>query len=871
MWFAWDASRQAGDARRQQLLHQALEAALLRIDLTAPPTQLRLDALAAREVLRERISAIAPDPEAGRVFLTGHSHIDTAWLWPLRETIRKCGRTFATACRLLERYPDYHFTCSQPQLYDYARRHFPALYEEIKHWVKAGRWECTGGMWVESDCNVPSGESLIRQVLHGLRFFRDEFGTRPRTCWLPDVFGYPASLPGILKGCGLDNFYTNKLHWQARNPFPAHLFWWQGIDGSRILAHIPRLKNYYNGWPNPEDLRAAWDGYHQKAAYPEVMLPFGFGDGGGGPTQEMLEFAERAKQYPGLPAARQGLEEVFFDGVRAADPELPAWVGELYLETHRGTYTTQAALKHANRKNELLLREAELFGSLANLHGAAIDLEPLRGAWETLLLLQFHDILPGSSIGQVYQEAAVSHTGIEAVARGARDAALQALAGRIMPGADIVAFNSLSWPRDDIAVAALPVDALPESSHYEVAHTNGCTTAAQVIARDADHVQLAFAADGVPAIGCAALTVRAATEPLDHSLHATERTLENRFYRIELDDDGQIARLLDKRHGREVIPPGQRANRWQLFQDGPEREAAWNVHDTFDKREYAWEGRPEIAIVEQGPVRAALRVARCYRGSRVEQDVRVYDRSPRIDFVTRADWQARQVMLKAAFPVDVLASSATYEIQFGAVERSTHRNTSWDQAKFEVCAHRWADLSEAGYGVSLMNDGKYGYDVKDNVLRLTLLRGAEWPDPDADRGYHEFTYSLLPHAGDWRDGQVVRRAWELNAPLVCVSAPAQPTTNGALPPPQSFIEVDGPAVLETLKPADDGDGWIVRLYEPHGGRGTVRIRTPLALRRVVETNLVEEPLGEVSNDGDRFEFAIRPFGIKTFRLTFLST
>ena len=854
LWFAWEASQTAKDTRRQQRLHAALEAALLSIDLTAPADQLKRDVAAARAQLRDQIAHIAPDPEAGRIFLTGHSHIDTAWLWPLRETVRKCGRTFATACRLLERYPQYHFSCSQPQLYAYAKEHFPAVYEEIKRWVKAGRWECTGGMWVEADCNVPSGEALIRQILFGLRFFRQEFGVRPRTCWLPDVFGYPGSMPQILKGCGLDNFYTNKLHWQARNPFPHHLFWWQGIDGTRVLAHIPRLKSYYNGWPNPQELNIAWDTFAEKAIYPEVMLPFGFGDGGGGPTAEMLEFAARAEHFPGVPAARQGLEETYFDDARAT-PDLPVWSGELYLETHRGTYTTQSAIKRANRKNELLLREAEIWSTLAQAQGATVDSRSLQAAWETLLLLQFHDILPGSSIGEVYTEAAVSHAHIERDSRQVRDQAIAALTSPSNEEIRLAVFNSLSWPRSDVVTATVRN---LTAEHAGIVQPDGQTVPAQIVARRGDEADVVFVPREVPPVGYAAFEVRAATGPAQHSLRAQSSQIESPFYGIELDAGGCLTRLFDKRHQREVIPPGARANQLQLFQDGPEREAAWNVHDTFERREYDWDGPADIRVVEQGPVRSLLRVTRRYRDSAIEQDLIVYDQLPRIDFVTRADWQERQVMLKAAFPVDVMSPRAAFEVQFGAVERPTHRNTSWDEAKFEVCAHRWADLSEPGYGVSLLNDCRYGYDVKGNVLRLTLLRGAEWPDPDADRGRHEFTYSLLPHSGDWCEGETVCRAWELNAPMLCVNS----TADGA----RSFVQVDGPAILEALKPADDGNGWIVRVYEPHGGRGNVRVHLTLPIRQVVETNMVEEGLRDVPFAAGGFEFAIKPFEVKTFRI-----
>ncbi|GAB4557316.1 MAG: alpha-mannosidase [Anaerolineae bacterium] len=858
--FLWEASAVAPGERRRQRLAALLEDALLAIDLTVPTERLRQEALAARDLLREGLQAIAPDPEDGRLFLTGHSHIDTAWLWPLRETIRKCARTFSTACRLMERYPEYRFSCSQPQLYAYTKEHYPALFEEIRRWVREGRWETTGAMWVEADCNISSGEALIRQILHGLRFFREEFGTRPRVCWLPDVFGYPANLPQILVGSGLTAFFTTKLHWQARNPFPYHLFWWEGIDGTRILAHIPLLRRNYNGHPTPEELRLAWDQFNEKALYDEVLFPFGHGDGGGGPTEGMLEYARRASSFPGVPTCRQGLEEAYFDRLRASSPELPRWRGELYLETHRGTFTTQAATKRANRKNELLLRDAEIASVMAQWLGEEIDVRALRKAWERLLLLQFHDILPGSSIGEVYRDAARIYADVETAARGVRDTALASVARRV-PDADLAVFNTLSWPRTDLVTVDLPADGPAGLIDH-----SGRAVVTQEIEASHETRRVIFVAKDVPPMGYAAFRFRQdALEPPQSSLQITPNRMENRYFILELTPNGEISRLWDKRCQREVIPPGQLANELQLFQDGPEREAAWNIHATFERRRYPFEGTSSVEVVETGPVRGVVRVVRHHRASRIEQDIVLYDELPRIDFVTRVDWQERQTLLKVAFPVDVLADQATFEIQFGAVQRPTHRNTSWDQEKFEVPAHRWADLSEAGYGVSLLNDCKYGYDVRDNVLRLTLLRGPEFPDPDADRGHHEFVYALWPHRGDWRDGDTVRQGWQLNVPLVPV-APADRDVARDLPGSHSLIHVDGPAVVEALKPAEDGHGVILRLYEPHGGRGPVTVTLPTAAAKVARCNLVEEPEEEISAPDGRFTTAIRPFQILTFRI-----
>ena len=410
----------------------------------------------------------------------------------------------------------------------------------------------------------------------------------------------------------------------------------------------------------------------------------------------------------------------------------------------------------------------------------------------------------------------------------------------------------------------------------ELVAPDGRATPAQIVGQRDGQTEIVFTPHELPATGYLRLALRPAAEAAETSLRVSPRQIENRFFRVELDDEGNIVRLLDKRQGREVVPAGQRANELQLFQDGPEREAAWNIHATFEKRTYAWEPGTTLEVVETGPVRAVVRITRRYRASTVAQDMILYDRVPRIDFVTRADWQARQVMLKAAFPVAVRSPRASFEIQFGAVERPTHRNTSWDQEKFEVCAHRWADLSEAGYGVSLLNDCKYGYDVHGNVLRLTLLRGPESPDPDADRGQHEFTYALFPHAGDWTEGETVRRGWELNVPVVCCAMDdgrrttddRQTPTAPALPFSRSFLELTGPAILETIKPAEDGDGWIVRVYEPNGGRGTVTLHSARPWQQVVACNLVEENGAAMPSDGQSVAFPIGPFEIVALRVRF---
>ena len=861
--FASQTANISSDPRRKALLAAAVESALLAVDLTLPRPRLEAEVARALRLLRRQIAAIAPDPEAGRLFAVGHSHIDTAWLWPIRETVRKCGRTFSTACRLMERYPDFHFNCSQPQLYRYTKEHYPGIYRQIKKWVKAGRWETSGAMWVEADCNVTSGESLIRQMLHGLEFFRQEFGTRPRMCWLPDVFGYPASLPEILAGCGVEYFYTYKLHWQATNTFPRSLFRWRGLDGTEIFAHVVNHVWGYNNYPNPEQLLKGWNLYAEKAEYPEVLFPFGFGDGGGGVTEDQLnQLALAQRAYPGLPAVRTGPAEQYFDDMAAARPSLAAWDGELYVETHRGTYTTQSAMKRANRTSELLLREAEIVGSLATLSGVAksFSAQTLRPAWDLALLNQFHDILPGSSIGMVYAEALDDHRRAQEQARGVIADHLAALlpASRGKPEA-VAVFNSLSWPRTDSVTARVPGKVHPVSA----VTPDGTRHAVQILGHSAGHTTLLFGPGEVPALGYSTVTLSDEPVPSSATWHVSSKKMENRFFRIALNAAGGITRLRDKVHAREVLAPGAVGNDLQLLQDGPEHEDAWNIHETSDRRQYPFEGPTSVRVVETGPVRGVVRVTRQHRQSVIEQEIILYADLARIDFVTRVDWQERQTMLKAAFPLNVRATRATYEVQFGACERPTHRNTSWDQQKFEVPAHRWADLSEADYGVSLLNDSRYGYDAKDNVLRLTLLRSTTFPDPEADRGRHEFTYALLPHAGSWTSGQTVRRAWELNVPAR--GQVVAPTARQAAV--RSYLGVEGgSAVVEALKPAQDGRGHILRIYEPHGGRGEVTIRLDVPVKRVVACNLVEEDGAALPVSRGVFHFALGPFQIRTFRL-----
>jgi alpha-mannosidase len=867
--FAYETFVAITDERRKALLGSALEEAFLAFRLTGDREQILAEVAQARELLAKRVGNISPDPEGGHIFLTGHTHVDVAYLWPIKETIRKCARTFSTACWMMERYPEYRFSCSQPQLYAFTKRYYPELYARIGKLVAEGRWETTGGMWVEADCNVTSGESLIRQILYGLRFWKEEFGTRPTVCWLPDVFGYNAGLPQILAGCGIDNFWTWKLHWQSRNPFPHHLFWWEGVDGSRVLAHIPKLGGgAYNGSPTPQQLAEAWRTYLEKEAYPDELFPFGYGDGGGGVNEEQMEFAVRACEglqpgdqgsasaagFPGLPACRLGTSEEFFAETRTASPTLPTWVGELYLETHRATYTTQGQIKRANRRCEMALRSAEMSAAVARRLGVPVDLSPLHDAWEKVLLMQFHDILPGSSVGETYEEARQAHTEALQAAISLGTQAIRPIIGDADDTLRYGVLNSLSWERDGVVELLVPDIGDDLSAVF-----GGRPVPVQIIGRRGDQLMILVAAEGTPPAGGAVLELETGFAETS-KVTASGHVLANDFFRVEVNAEGEITSLWDKRAGREVVAEGQSVNQLQLFQDGPERESAWNVHTTSTQRRYDWDPGTEVKVTETGPVRATIQVTRTHGDTKLVQDISLYHHIPWIEFRTRVNWRERQTMLKAAFPLAIHTDKATYEIQFGAVERPTHRNTSWDEEKFEVCAQRWADMSEGGYGVSLLNDCKYGHDALGNVLRLTLLRGSEYPDPKADLGEHEFAYALYPHEGDWRQARTPQRGWELNVPLFSIPTDIQR-------PPTSFLQVEGPAILETWKPAEDGDGDILRLYEPYGSRGEVTVHiTKVPVREVVACNLIEENAESVPMEDGVFQFAIKPFQIRTFRI-----
>ena len=817
----------------------------------------------ADALLRAGIERAGPPMDVD-IFAAGHAHIDVAWLWPLGQTRRKAGRTFHTALRLMEQFPEYHFTQSQPQLYDYVRQDYPALFESIKERVAECRWEPIGGMWIESDCNVTSAESLARQFLLGRTFFREHFGPDAESpvLWLPDVFGYAWALPQLIKQAGLDYFMTIKIGWSQYNRLPYDSFWWQGLDGTRVLTHFSTTLgggtgvSTYNAMATPAQAIGTWTNFQQKDLQSDLLMIFGYGDGGGGPTREMLENIREMADFPAAPRMRHaGVGDFFRRLEEESGDRLPTWNGELYLELHRGTYTTQGRTKRANRKSEFLLHDVEFLGVLASLLDPTYEYpsRELVKAWQLLCLNQFHDILPGSSIAPVYVESLNDYRRIGEIGAAVRERALASIAGAV--SGDLIVINPTSFTRNDLAF-------WPGTLHPAqlLRAVDGAVLPTQTTS---DGTLVAVGTQEPYSVSSISISDGEAPTP-ETGLIVTPTLLENAYLRVELDQAGDITRLYDKVCRREVLPPGAVTNQFQAFEDRPLKYDAWDIDIFFEDKMWTADPATSVEVVEAGPLRATLEISRRILRSEYVQRVSLSYNSPRLDIETTIDWQERHVLLKAAFPVDILSPLATYEIQWGNVQRPTHRNTSWDWARFETCAHKWVDLSEGDYGVSLLNDCKYGHDIKDNVIRISLLRSPTDPDPQADRGRHQFAYSLFPHAGSWDESTVVE-AYCLNDPLIV--AEGKKSVESANAVLTSLVSVDRPnIVIETVKPAEDGNGIVVRLYESQRRRGPVTLTAGFEIAEAWHTNLLEENETALEPSGNSVELSVRPYQIITLRL-----
>jgi alpha-mannosidase len=818
------------DPRRHQIV-QAFDTMLRRLDLR----DVAASAAAARDALARVLSQRA-DASAHRVSAVGHAHIDSAWLWPVRETVRKCARTFSNVVSLMEHYPEFVFACSQAQQYAWVQRDYPALYGRIKDKVASGQWQPVGGMWVEADGNLPGGEALVRQFSLGKRFFLQEFGVDCEEVWLPDSFGYSAAYPQIAALAGFRWFLTQKLSWNETNRMPHHTFWWEGIDGTRIFTHFPPVDTYNAQLTASELARAS--AYHaDKARSNRSLVPFGFGDGGGGPTRDMLEVARRLADLEASPRVAIERPSDFFTMAEREYPDAEVWVGELYLEAHRGTYTSQAEMKRWNRTIESRLHEAELWSTASTVVGEArYPAAKLEAIWRTALLHQFHDILPGSSVAWVYREAEAAYREI--------GKELDEVIGLAVPeptGAVAHIANADPHVRSEVVVDSA---ALPLAGAQQLRGGRAAFWAA------------------VPGLGVA--SIRAQLPSDVQPVCADDWTLANGIVHVKLDAAGLIESLVHLPSGREIIPPGERANLLQLHEDLPAAWDAWNIDASAFDDVTDVDGLESMELVESGDHLAAIEIVRRFGDSQVTQTISLRAGGHGVDIETVVDWHEYERLLKLAFPVDVHALYSSAEIQFGHIRRPTHANTSWEKAKFEIVAHRWLHVEEPGFGVALANDATYGHDVRTSprlgggsftVVRASLLRGARYPDPEADQGRHRFRHALVPGTGI---SGAIAAGYAINYPLRL--------TGAALRDP--LFEVDDPRVLvETVKMAEDASGdLVVRVYESSGARVSTRLRWSFDARDVIVVDLLERALDtiEASLRGARVD--LHPFQILSLRM-----
>jgi len=833
------------DSLRTAEIDRALRECTMAADLELPPEQLPAAVRAGREELAGVLGCINGSTAPVMVAF-GHAHLAVAWLWPLAETERKAARTLANQLALAEEYPAYRFLHSQCHLFDRVKRRYPALYERVKHAVAGGSIVPEGGMWVEADTNIPSGESLIRQFIHGKRFFRAEFGVDSVLMWLPDVFGYSGALPQIMAGCGIKYFSTQKIFWTYKGgpTFPYNTFTWQGIDGSEVLAH---LHNNYNSQMGPAAVIGRWRQRVQKDGMAGRLMPFGWGDGGGGPTRHHVELALRQDDLEGSPRVVLDGPVVFFEDLDSRGPCEKRYVGELYFPCHRGTYTSQARTKRGNRKSELALREAEMWSAVAAARaGLPFDADEMDRAWKTLLLNQFHDILPGSSIARVYDEAEAAFDDVIATADRTAAAAREALTDDAQ---GVTVFNALSWRRTALVE-------LPEGVRAAVDADGRRVPVQDVAGRTMAEVT-------VPSCGWTPLTPAGRPDPCrgdcGPKLTAAPDTLENELLRLTFNSRGEIESIFDKAACRELAAGA--CNSFRMYKDVPASFDAWDLDMNYMDQPVALDAEADIEAVTAGPLLAVLRITRPLHRSTLTQTVTMRRNSRCVDFHTVIDWRERHKVLKVAFEVDYHAENALHEIQFGHVARPTHHSNPFDAARYEVSNHKWSGLVEPGRGFAVLNDCKYGLNVLGRSINLTLLRSPLAPDGRAEAGRHEFTYAMLPWTGPFVDCGVVREGYELNCPV---------TTARGLAEQRSVFGVDDPNVIvDTVKAAEDGSGdTIVRLYESKGTATRAALTVSLPVRSASLCDMLENVIEPATIQDDRIMMDFAPFKIKTLRLSY---
>lgn len=839
--------RQLGDevdaeSLRADKIAGALEKATLEADFEQPLEGRIASYRAAREVLRPLLEA-QNGSTVPEFYAIGNAHLDLAWLWPMDETRRKTSRTFAQQLRLIEQNPEYKFLQSQPAAYEMCREHYPELYERIRKAIKDGQWIAEGAMWVEPDTNMTSGESLIRQLLHGKRYYKEELGVDSVVLWLPDTFGYSAALPQILKGCGVKYLVTQKIFWSYNegDQFPYHYFKWQGADGSEVVSFLPTSYTYCT---HPHEICSTWNKRVQKRDLDAFLLPYGYGDGGGGPSRDYIEYIKREGNLEGMPKVRNESPVVFFEDMEKKGGPKHTYVGELYFSAHRGVFTSQAAIKKGNRLGEIALREAELWGSLAMLKGAEYPAARMDAAWKKLLLNHFHDILPGSSIARVYEDARRDHIWIQQEANAVKADAMAALA----QGEGATVFNSLSFDRTGLVL--LP-DAFAEGAETEDGEA--------VPVQKTEKGVLAHVT--VPSMG--AVSLHPAGQQIEAEVSTAKLTengavMENEIVRVEVNARGEVVSFIEKETGREFAAGAM--NRLLMYKDVPRLFDAWDIDSHYILQPVALEEPVTLSVKEEKGLRAVLHMERQVLSSSFSQDIVLEAGSRRLDFVTTVDWKELHRLLKVTFPVNVQATEGINEIQFGYMQRPTHRSRLYDSDRFEVCNQRYSALCDMSHGAAVLNDCKYGISMNGNELQLTLLRAASSPEMRADNGLHTFTYAFIGWEGSFIDSPVVDEAYDLNVPLQVA-----PGTLESF----SAFEVDEPNVyIDTVKPAEDGSGdMILRLYESKRADTDCTLGIHVPCGKIWACDMLENKQEEMQLEEGSVKLHFHTFEVKTLRIS----
>lgn len=831
------------------------------------------------------MQSIAGPPQA---YCVGHTHIDIAWLWTVEVTREKAARSFSTVLSLMERYPDYRFLSSQPILYEFVKENQPLLYERIRERIEEGRWEAEGGMYVEPDCTLTSGESLVRQLLYGIQFMEKEFNKRSRILWLPDTFGFCGSLPQIMRQCGINWFVTTKISWNETNRFPYDTFYWEGIDGSRVLAHMIPTRDYetpgrrirtdrehhseyttnYNGYLTPAQIKGGWQRYQQKTCAPVFLCSYGYGDGGGGPTQDMLETEKRMRKgMGGCPCTRLSTAGQFFSDLErelSENSSVPLWYGELYLEYHRGTYTSVAINKRLNRKHEFSLLNLENLLVLAEQYlQLPYPSKELDAMWRILMQNQFHDILPGSAIREVYENSWREYELLEQKEQTLRNLISDRFL-TLFPVSGVLVYNPNGF--EDNCPVQIPGD--------------GGFGADEAAVKPGEWIL----SGQIPAKGCRFYTDgelvqrKSGTGPSVFSVR--DRKITTPWYSLEFDENGWFQSIYDRRNQRELVPAGRRMNVLSVYEDIPYDFDNWNLYSYYREKAYYPETCGHFEIRGEDTESLELYLRWKYQSSSIEETVRLYKGSRRIDIIAEIDWQESRQFLKAEFPVDINSREAVFDIPYGNISRSITENTSWDQARFEVPYQKWMDISEDGFGISFLNDSKYGVSIRQGVVGLSLIKSGGYPYPEADKGMHRFSYSIYPHAGDFRQGNTVREAYRLNNPMRllrinadgcgCQAGEGQKTqrtragsmTDGRLE--LVSFQADN-IILEAVKKSEDGQGYIFRFYECYNRRCSLRLTFAENYSHVYRCNLLEEAVGELTSAGRGYVVDVRPYEIFTLK------